>query len=187
MSQPHPAEHSRQNRSQIAAGASRPSLDRARHDKENDKQVAERHAPYGTSASRAIGERFIERVSCLVSLASAEAQLQALHIERFSRRQLTWRRESRVPLRNRPEPSRDAGFVRSGVPADDRRGDAEGAACGRNAEVTGSDRGSQAADPRWPGCLPSADAHPSVAIPVDGTALPKVLADSLLAHLDPGN
>ena len=44
--QPHPAEHPRQNRSQIAAGASRPSLDQARGDNENDTQ----HPPAASHA-----------------------------------------------------------------------------------------------------------------------------------------
>lgn len=67
------------------------------------------------------------------------------------------------------------------------RGDADGAARDVNpAEVAGSDRASPAADPRRPACLPSADARPR-SHPLDGTAPPKALADSLLAHLDPGN
>src|SRR5712691_4507120 len=42
---------------------SRPSLDRARHDKENDTQVAERHAPsWRARTSGAVGERFIESI-----------------------------------------------------------------------------------------------------------------------------
>jgi hypothetical protein len=73
-SQPHPARHPHQNRSEIAAGASRPSLDQARHDEENNTQIVRADNP-----SAAPDKEMTESGRRLSRLSNVDRACQATH------------------------------------------------------------------------------------------------------------